>query len=393
MTYNYDFFYIFNTNKQVINNITDIQTYYGAFYNLFNGSISFNEFKVRICYIFDEENKKNPNFYSNIILKLLKYIIDYHLGDFDCVNYIKCDDDCFEFIYNFDKDNSITNHTLYNIYITILNDKNKIINYYYKYYQNIFENLDLNKYPMEIIICDKNKLEIFEGTHRFLFSYIKKIKPNFIIKESKYELFNNIMDILNNDYEMMYKINNDKFIIYNKIPQVIFSNFETIREDRSKYIIDFLNKYNFKNGLEIGPQNGLLSIQLSKEYYNMQCIEYEKKYYTLTNYIIQLCDVNSRCLVLYGDITKCYKDIQSKYDFIVSLSVFYHLKRNNQYLFENLFIELIKSTKVLIFDDEANTNIFTINDIKNYISKISNITLEIIYTGEDNRTIYAIIQT
>jgi len=202
------------------------------------------------------------------------------------------------------------------------------------------------------------------------------------------------MDILNNDYENMYKKDHPNFVIYNKIPHTIFSNFEIIREDRSKYIIDFLKKYNYKNGLEIGPQNGLLSIELAKENYNMVCIEYEKKYFDLSKYTIELCDVTNSCKVLYNDITKCYTDIKdNNFDFIVSLSVFYHLKRNNPDLFENIFIELIKSTKILIFDDEIKTNILTIDDIKKYINKINNIDIDIkvVYKGVDLRTIYAII--
>ena len=394
MDFNYNTFYILGVNIPLTNYILDDETYYSIIFNIFNNNISFEDFKSKIISIFDIENKTNPKIYENILLKIFNYIIQNHSVNIDIDNSIINEDVVYDFVYDMKNNITSTNDLLYDIYTKLLNDKDKIIYYFYKYYQNIFENLDTKSYPIEIKVLDKNKLEIIEGTHRFIFCYIKKIKPYFIIKESSYPLLNNIMDILNNDYEKMYKKNNPDFVIYNKIPHTIFSNFEIIREDRSKYIIDFLKKYNYKNGLEIGPQNGLLSIELAKENYNMVCIEYEKQYFDLTKNIIELCDVTNSCKVLYNDITKCYTDIKdNNFDFIVSLSVFYHLKRNNPDLFENIFIELIKSTKILIFDDEIKTNILTINDIKKYINKINNIDIdiEVIYTGIDCRTIYALI--
>lgn len=398
MEFNWDYFCVLNSNDSIKDVINYNTSYYGLIYAVFNADILFDEFKLKLLTLYNADQTKG---YENMALKIFRYIILNCLTDFNISDYIDNADSISdsitidkinEFTFNLATNKIISNNFLYKLYINILNDKSRLIYYYYKYYQNIFDNLNTELHPIQINILDKDKLEIYEGTHRFIFSYIKNIKPTFVIIGSKCELFNDIMNILNNDYEEMYKKNYDTFAIYNKIPHTIFSNFETIREDRSEYIIDFLKKYNFKNGLEIGPQNGLLSIQLAKQNYNMQCIEYDKKYYNLTNYIIQLCDVNNKCLVIHDDITKCYTDIK-KFDFIASLSVFYHLKRNNPILFEHIFIELIKHTKVLIFDDETKTNIFTINDIKEYINKINvSTTIEIIYEGKDGRTIYAIVQ-
>jgi predicted O-methyltransferase YrrM len=394
MDFNYNTFYILGLNIPLIDYILYDKKYYYTIFSVFSNIISFEDFKSKLIIIFDNESKINSEIYKICLLKTFKYIILNHSLDINIDNSIINENHVDDFIYEMENNITLTNDLLYGIYSKILNDKDKIIYYYYKYFENIFENLDTKSYQIEINVLDKNKLEIIEGTHRFIFCYIKKIKPYFIIKESNYGIFNNIMDILNNDYENMYKKENPNFIIYNKIPHTIFSNFEMIREDRSKYIIDFLKKYNYKNGLEIGPQNGLLSIELAKENYNMVCIEYEKKYFDLTKNIIELCDVTNSCKVLYNDITKCYRDIKdNNFDFIVSLSVFYHLKRNNPDLFENIFIELIKSTKILIFDDEIKTNILTIDDIKKYINKINNIDIDIkvVYKGVDLRTIYALI--
>jgi hypothetical protein len=402
MNYNYDFFYVKNLDDKVLTIINDKKTYYSVIYDLFNNNISFEEFKYKLMSIFDINSK----LYDTLVLKIFKYILNNYSSNFNNYNYNITDNDIFCFlceyelsinnnkIINYNDDDSV-NLLLYNIYIKVLNDKEQLIYYYYEYLKHIFDNLDLKLYPIKINIIDKNKIEIIEGTHRFIFAFIKNIIPYFEINVSQYKLFNDIMYILNQDYEELYKKNNNSFIIYNKIPHMFFFNFEVIREDRSNYIINFLNNFNVKNGLEIGPHNGLLSVQLAKSNYNMESIEYEKKYYCLSKYIIELCDVNN-CKVLYDDITKCYTEIYNKkYDFIVSLSVFYHLKRNNSKLFESIFIELIKSTKILIFDDEINTNIFTFDDIKMYINKVkySYINIEIIHKGIDSRSIYAIINS
>jgi hypothetical protein len=94
-----------------------------------------------------------------------------------------------------------------------------------------------------------------------------------------------------------------------------------------------------------------------------------------------LCDVTNWCKVLYNDTTKCYRDIKYKnFDFIVSLSVLSFKEDNPD------FIELIKSTKILIFYNVIKTNILTINDIKKYINKINkiyniDIDIKVINTG------------
>ena len=193
MDFNYNYFYLKNHNITVLDFINNTEMYYSVIYGLFTNEISFEEFKSKILCIFNNNLEEEPNIYSKILLKIFSYIIKKHLSDFDVCNYNVPNENFINiFVYNLSNDINIDN-TLYDIYIQILKDENKIIYYYYKYYQNIFENLDLNLYPIEIIILDKNKFEIYEGSHRFIFAYIKKIKPYFIIKDSTYDLFNNII--------------------------------------------------------------------------------------------------------------------------------------------------------------------------------------------------------
>ena len=366
----YNYFYVLNNldknlieiiNKSSIlvlnDNINVDLLYYILFYLYFNNLINFNKY-----YLY---------FNKHIIKHIPKHRIIQLLT------------------YKKNIDNEII--LIDELYTLKKNDNLYIFNMYIKYYKYIFDNFNIINNPIEINIIDKNKYEIYEGTHRFIICYIKKIEPCIIVKESNYKIYNDIISKLNKDYDLLYKKNNKNFCIYNKIPHFLFKNYKQIRFDRSNIIINFLkNKLNLKTGLEIGPQNGLMSLQLSKNNYKMTAIEYDNEYYNLTKNISELCDINIKCINnnIYNE-----KIEELQYDFIVSLSVFYHLKRNNINEFELFFKDIIKKTKYIFFDDEIKTNILKIDYIKTlYDSNNYNITL--LYTDpSDKRSIYVLYRS
>ena len=102
----------------------------------------------------------NSEIYKICLLKIFKYIILNHSVDINIDNSIINENYVYDFIYEMENNITSTNDLLYNIYTKLLNDKDKIIYYYYKYYQNIFENLDTKSYPIEIKVLDKIQIKI-----------------------------------------------------------------------------------------------------------------------------------------------------------------------------------------------------------------------------------------
>ena len=284
------------------------------------------------------------------------------------------------------------NNTKYKLaYNDLTTNKMLFFNIYISYYSKIFDELELSKYPIIIDIQPTNTYHIVEGIHRFILCYIKQLEPIVEVANSYYEPYDNIMNKLLLDYETIYKKNHNNLLLYNKIPHFIFNNYKTIRPDRSDIIIDFLKNKKVLTGMEIGPQNGLLTFQLQKHNFNMTAIEYDIGYYKLIDNISQFLDIP---IDLIHTNACNYQFNMLQYDFIVSLSVFYHIKRNNKSQFDTLFINLIKNTKILIFDDEPNTQILSIDYINDLLIN-NNIVYSIhnLYVGDDKRTIYAIINT
>lgn len=442
---NLELFHIVDTNIKILDEISNENSYYGNFYKFFKNEISSDDYKKSLRTKFDALLHSTKN---KIILKILKNTFLNHLSDFQ-TNDIKVYElltinqlsptkifaeefDTKEGYYEFKIDgkiiscypidntiiksieklyytiedinsidddvknlslrmfSEIKNKNIIDIYTILLKDNEKFYHYYLLYFTGINNNFDIEKNPIEIIVEDSNKIFIYEGIHRFILCLIKGINPIFTVIKSNYETYNKIISILEEDYNSMYKrMSPESLILYNKIPHTLFENFKSLREDRSEFVISYLKKHDCEYGLEIGPQNGLLSVQLSKEGHKIDCIEYEKKYYDLTKNVIEICGEEKNISVIYGDIYDFTVD-NLKYDFIVSLSVFYHLKRNDKEKFETLFQELLSKTKILIFDDEPNTGILNQEEILNYIKDLE-VTIETIHEGTDNRKIYAIV--
>ncbi len=383
-----EIFYINQTNTRLIDEINNRKSYYGVFYRVFNNEISIEEYFQNLK---NQIVSLNNDDIKTLILKILTNTILNHLEDFENKN-IKNYNSINQDIKKIEQDinSEIENSSVYEIFQILQNDLDKMCNYYYLYYKNIFDNFKIEKYPIEIIILEKNKFYIYEGIHRYIICEIKKIKKKFNVVKSNYKVYNDIVDTLLEDYELMYKKNYKEFVVYNKIPHILFDKYQSIREDRSSQIIKYLSEIDCNKGLEIGPQNGLLTVELTRAGYKVSCVEYDKKYFELTKNIISLCDLDEKIEIVHSNIYDYKNQIEKdQYDFIVALSVFYHLKRNNSSHFENLFNELIDKTKILIFDDEPNTEIFTIKDINSYI-KDKNIKLNILQKGSDGRTIYSL---
>jgi len=256
-----------------------------------------------------------------------------------------------------------------------------LVDLYLEYLDWLNNNMDINKYPLEFIILDKNKVILYEGIHRFIICLSKNIKCNYIIKESKYPVYDNIIGILMDDSKKIYK--SDKLILYNPIDHILFDKYDVIRDDRREIVKNVLNKLNVKTGLEIGTQNGNMSFYLQKNGYDMTAIEYEKKYFNLCNNIAEFTD-NKGVKFVNIDI---YNYELGKYDFVVGLSIFYHLYRNNKTSCGKLIQKLKKCTKYVILDDEPNTKILTSDIISNLFNDCI---IDPIYKGKDNRTIYLV---
>lgn len=443
---NLNFFYIIDTNIKILEEISNEGSYYSNFYKYFKSEISEDDYKKSLSRKFENLTHSTK---SKIILKILKNTFLNHISDFETTNLrtyellvttstlntiivhaeeFEAKNGYYEFLcdkeivgcypidrtiiknidrlyYNIedadcvDDDikklsmrmfSNIKNKNLIDIFTILLKDNEKFYHYYLLYFEEINRNFNIEKNPIEIIIEDRDKIFVWEGIHRFILCLIKDIKPKFIVKHSNYKTYDEIIFTLEEDYKSMYKrLSPNELILYNEIPHTLFENYKSIREDRSKFVISFLNEYKCETGLEIGPQNGLLSIKLAESGYKMDCLEYEKKYYELIKNVVNICEQEDKVSTIFSDIYD-YNLQESNYDFIVSLSVFYHLKRNDKEKFETLFIELLNKTKILIFDDEPNTNILTQSDILSYVEGLD-VKIEVIHEGCDNRRIYAIV--
>lgn len=385
---NQEIFFINETNTILVDEINNPKSYYGCFYRVFNNEITLEEYlqnlKTQILSLNDEDRK-------TLILKILSNTILNHLKDFlnkTATNYNSISQDINKISKDMNCD--VENTIVVEIFQTLRHDLDKMCYYYYLYYKNIYDNFEIDKYPMEIIVLEKNKYYIYEGIHRYIFCEIKKVAKKFNVIKSNCKVYNDIINTLTEDYELMYKNNYKNFVIYNKTPHILFDKYQSIREDRSPQIIKYLSEIDCKRGLEIGPHNGLLTVELTKAGYQVSCVEYDKKYFELSKNVVKLCDLDEKIEIIHSNIYDYKNKIEKhQYDFIVSLSVFYHLKRNNSNQFESLFNELLDKTKILIFDDEPNTEILTIKDIKSYI-RDKNLKLNILHKGSDDRTIYSI---
>jgi hypothetical protein len=359
---------ITENSQKFLNNEDACYLYYSSFYMYFAKKISLQQYSD----IFIDNFYERLSTSEGTLCKFVMIYIEQMYGiTVQNINLYK-DSVIFKLAYNEFKTNKIL-----------------FFNTYIDYYIQIFEDLNISKYPIIIDIQTSNKYHIVEGIHRFILCYLKLVEPTTVVAKSYYEPYNNILTKLVKDYDTMYKKSNKCFILYNKIPHMLFNNYKSIREDRSSVIIDFLKDKNVLTGLDIGTQNGLLSFQLQKQNYNMTAIEYNMEYYELTNNISKLMDIPIN--LIYTNVYD-YQITMLQFDFIVSLSVFYHLKRNNKTQFDILFINLMKNTKILIFDDEPNTQLLCVDYINELLIN-NNITHTIhkLYVGRDNRAIYAIL--
>lgn len=362
------FFPFFDTSIQIIDYINKTDKYYHLFYLFVKKEIDNNLFKLRLKEIL-KENKLNEEIIKKFVLINLKN--KYNLK--------------IDYLYDITK---CLNPLVYDEYIKISNNIDYYIDSYIDYYNNIINNFAIENYPINLILDVDKKYIIYDGIHRFIICYYLNKFPTFVVIKSELKCYNYIIEKIYKDYQLLYKNNYTNFALYNKIPHFLFDNYECIREDRSDIIINYLSNKNIKNGLEIGCQNGLLSIQLINNNYNMTIIEYDKEYCELTTNIMELCNITNTNII--NDNIYNIEIINTQYDFIVSLSVFYHLKRNNKIEFELLFKNILKKTKYLFFDDEIRTNIFTYDYILSLID-LENYEIIKIYTGNDDRSIYVVI--
>lgn len=386
---NWNEFYIINTEERVLDLINSEKNYYRNFYDLFSGK------KDKQEYIFDlKNNMKSLSDIerNNIVLKIIKNTFVFYFDSFKFrIEELSSVDS--DIIHLSKKSFSmICNKDLIILFSILKEDLDKFCEYYYLYLIDTFRDFDIDSNRIDIVLERNGFYRIWEGVHRFIICYIRDIKPKFHIKKSNWKAYDDILRIVKADHESMYKKMSSDIILYNRIPSFLFDEYKIIRDDRSIDVIGYLSNHACKNGLEIGPQNGLMTIELANRGYSMKCVEHDSKYYELTKSVAELCGVEKKVEVILNDIHNYYADIHDgEFDFIVSLSVFYHLRRNDSESFEKLLYSLIEKTKILIFDDEPNTQIFTKADIDRYVDRLE-VDVEVISSGSDNRTIYAIVR-
>lgn len=345
--------------------VQDKNTYYYNFYEYIKGNISRDQYyKINTEYI-----NNDIGFKKNITIK--------------CINYMTKWSHTYNVISSIVHYGKTTDHHIKYYYDKLYDNIDLLTNTYLDYIDYLCININMDIYPIAISIIAKNKIIINEGLHRFIICLHKQIPVNYIVLECKYELLNKINDVLYNDAITMYK-QNSELMLYNSIDSIFFRKHKIIRDDRRNIVKNKLDLLNVKSGLEIGPQNGSMSFHLQKNGYNMTAIEYDGKYYNLCSDLMELTDTKFE--LIHKSIYE-YEMVSGSHDFIVGLSIFYHLYRNNKAECINLLKDISKKTKYLFIDDENKTKIFTEGTIHETYREYD---IEKIYTGNDNRSIYLI---
>lgn len=346
----FNLLYINNTDTLLADNVYQKynDTYYGSFYDFYSKKISRDDFISKLTNLFDNALP----YTTDLKIKLFNWYCNKNDLFF-----------CSDIVYNtITNPTYIPDPTLRQLYCEF-NDK-CLYEMYIDYYDEIFNNFNCSKHPVELILNNK-KIYVYEGIHRIIFCVIKQINFTFVIKKCTCDVFKYILDTIYSDYDEMYKKNSKKFIMYNPIDHPLFENIPHIRKNRMPAIIDYLSQKNYLKGLEVGCQNGFATYELAKNGYLMEAIDYDDKYIKLFTMIGQILNLNVN--ITRQDIS--IYPIDKQFDFIVCLSVLYHIKRNSFENFNNCLKNLFQCSKCLIVDDELSTMHLTLEDYKSILDK------------------------
>lgn len=269
-------------------------------------------------------------------------------------------------------------------------DKSKAIMVLIENYIDILKKVKNNNYVEPLIgIIDKcGRFNIVEGIHRTLIYKICKIKTIRVMIINRDDNWVDFIKFFENESITLYK---KPLLLYQPIYHPDFQNFGIIRnEDRMEPIYQNLIKINsnIETGLDLGCFIGANSHYLARKGIEMDAIEYEEKYYRAACTLN--CYYNLDVMFVHDNVYSFIEKIEQnkKYDFILILSLAYHLYRNDKQKATQFLKKLKDLTKIIIIDDEPSTKILLEEDIRNIYD--NNCKIEKIFTGTDNRNIYFI---
>lgn len=237
--------------------------------------------------------------------------------------------------------------------------------------QNIFVKID-----------EFGRAKVIEGLHRAVIAYARGFESIPAKVLTRHPEWLSLVDFFRGEGERYY---GSAACTYQKIFHPDFADYSVVREDRSGPILNYLKEHAIGvSGLEIGSHVGFFSHALGCAGYQMQAIEYEEKY----------ASAFAKLAILYGsgaEITRgdVYNiDIPSnRYQFLIALSIIYHLLRNNELKCIEFIEDLKMKIPLFFIDTEERTGILTEQRLR---SLFGGYQFTSIYIGRDDRQIFAI---
>lgn len=237
-------------------------------------------------------------------------------------------------------------------------------------------------YRIAAKIDEFGRIVVFEGLHRTVLNHLAGFtsQPAIVLHRSPDWLA--FVDFFRSEGEALYQ---DRAALYHEIRHPDFADFKVIRQDRSGPIIEFLQRRGaVKRGLDIGSMIGFYSHALGMAGYEMHAIEYEKKYADAFRRLATL--YNSGATVENCDLYKA--DIPGdRFDFVIMLSIVYHLIRNDPERSEGLIADLREKIPLFFIDTETRTGILPESRLRTLFPGFS---FECLFRGDDGRDIFAI---
>jgi len=266
-----------------------------------------------------------------------------------------------------------------------------------------FDNFEM----IEVYIDQTGKIRVFEGCHRLIISLyhgFTKIPAKVIHRHPQWE---EMKELILSEYA-------GGELIYNPIEHPDFRKYPIIRQNRSGAIMDFLSSINiYENkdtssetpeytyrwnpvhyfqrnhaerlrGLDIGCHFGYYSRFFEYSGAEMTGVEANYQYWQKAQYFNRVFGTSVN--YINQSIFEC-SVIKDKFDFVIGLSIFYHLFSMSENKTLDLLKQISKNSKYLIIDsfpdrlsDEKLQNILVETGFTN-ITKI--------YSGKDGRNLYA----
>ena len=246
---------------------------------------------------------------------------------------------------------------------------------------NYLEMLDSKRIWGGILDIDRRgRFSIIEGIHRLVINYVNGIDSADFFINFRHPEWIEFVNFFKEEGRSLYGNEN---LLYNEIDHAEFANFNVIREDRSKIILEIVLKNNYKSGFDLGCQIAPNAFYLARNGINMSVIEYEAKYVKALNKLCEVYGVNMQ--IIQKNLLEMEFNSNNRADFAIATSIIYHLIRNNYDSGVNFLNYLKDNFDSLFIDDEPNTGVLPSEKL---ISLMSGFHFEILMKGKDNRTLF-----